>query len=340
MEDTKDKPEEKTETRLQDKVWDRIFKTMLQEHPALFVPLINMVFEKQYGRDVPITSLNTETYNKDRSKIMSDISFLVEDLTYHFECQYSDDKMMVFRMFEYDFHIALVEARRNQNFTEFNFPRSCVFYIVPKDSMPKDLEMTVHFQNGIHTYSVPVIRLYDYELDEIEQKDLFLFLPYEVLRHTRNVTTQKHLAEYEKDINNVYSKIIEIIRKAYGSNRINDEEMLTLLNMLKDTAEYKLKDYPQIWKGVDDMLNREYMPKWKIDLEEALEKNEKEVTEKVTAKVTAKVTSATEIDMLKLMKENGIPEKQIRSIAMQKKISMKIVDEILGSNETKKAAHA
>lgn len=66
--------------------------------------------------------------------------------------------------------------------------------------------------------------------------------------------------------------MIEIIRKAYNGNRINDDEMLTLLDLLKDTAEYKLKDYPQIWKGVNDMLNREYMPKWKIDLEEALEK--------------------------------------------------------------------
>lgn len=88
--------------------------------------------------------------------------------------------------------------------------------------------------------------------------------------------------------------MIEIIRKAYNGNRINDDEMLTLLDLLKDTAEYKLKDYPQIWKGVNDMLNREYMPKWKIDLEEALEKNEKDVT----GKVTVKVTSATEIEML------------------------------------------
>ena len=324
MEDAK----EKTETKPQDKVWDRVFKTMLQEHPALFIPLINLVFKKQYGRNVPITSINTETYNKDRSKIMSDISFLIEGTAYHFECQYSDDKTMAFRMFEYDFHIALTDAKRTKNFTEFNFPRSCVFYIVPKESTPKELEMTVNFQNGSHTYNVPAIRLYDYDLDKIEQNELFLFLPYEILRHVRQVTTEKHIREYTNEINSVYVRIIEILEKAYNDNRIKKDETLTLINMLKDTADYKLKDYPKIWREVDDMLNRAYMPKWKIDLEQAIEENTKDVT------------NATEIDMLMLMKESGVSEKQIREVARKKKIPMKTVNGILGSDETKKAIHA
>lgn len=327
---------EKAETKPQDKVWDRVFKTMMQEHPALFVPLINLVFKKQYGRDVPITSINTETYNKDRSKIMSDISFLIEGLTYHFECQYSDDGIMVFRMFEYDFHIALTDAKRTSNFTEFNFPRSCVFYIVPKASMPDRLEMTVNFQNGSHVYNVPVVRLYDYDLDKIEQNGLFLFLPYEILRHVRQVTTEKHIEEYTNEIGSVYSKIIEIIRNAYNDSRIRDDETLTLMGMLKDTAEYKLKDYPQIWKGVSEMLNREYVPRWKIELEQ----ERKKTTEEVTKEVTKEVRKSEAISTIKLMRNEGISEDFIRKFARQKKISMKTVNEILGSDETKEAIHA
>lgn len=49
-----------------------------------------------------------------------------------------------------------------------------------------------------------------------------------------------------------------------------------------------------------------------------------------------KAAIATEIDMLKLMKESGVSEKQIRNIAKKKEISMKIVDKILNSSETKK----
>lgn len=319
---------ENTGIQPQDKVWDRVFKTMLQEHPALFVPLINMVFKKQYGRDVPITSMNTEGYNKDRSRIMSDISLLIENMAYHFECQYSDDRTMAFRMFEYDFHIALTDAKRTSNFTEFNFPKSCVFYIVPKERIPKELEMTVNFQNGSHVYNVPVIRLYDYDLDKIERNELFLFLPYEILRHVRRVTTKKHIEAYTDEINSVYGRMIEILKKAYNDGKIRDEEALTLINMLKDTAEYKLKDYVQIWKGVEDMLDTEYMPRWKIELEQAKEENTKEVTKSVT--------KSEAILAIEFMKQEGIPEASIRKFAKQKNISMKMVNDIMGSGSGKK----
>lgn len=119
---------------------------MMQEQSALFIPLINLVFEKNYEHDVPIININTKAYNKDKSKIMSDISFLIGNKTYHFECQYSDDQKMAFRMFEYDFHIALMDVKMTNNFTNFNFIRSCFFYIVPKESMPDKLEMQINFE--------------------------------------------------------------------------------------------------------------------------------------------------------------------------------------------------
>lgn len=317
--------EEKSGIQTHDKVWDRVFKIMMQEQSALFIPLINLVFEKHYEHDVQIININTEAYNKDKSKIMSDISFLIGNKTYHFECQYSNDQKMAFRMFEYDFHIALSDAKMTNNFTEFNFPRSCVFYIVPTESMPDKLEMQINFEEESFTYKVPVIRLYDYDLDKIEENELFLFLPYEILRHVRKVTTEKHIEEYAEEINSVYSKIIDILENAYNESKINGNEILTIMNMLNDTAEYKLKDYPQIWKGVNEMLNREYVPRWKIELEQEKEKNTKEVTLREA------------IDTIQFMENEGIPETSIRKYAKQKKVSMKTVDGILGSSKGKKA---
>lgn len=154
---------------------------------------------------------------------------------------------------------------------------------------------------------------------------MFLFLPYEILRHVRKVTTEKHIEEYAEEINSVYSKIIDILENAYNESKINGNEILTIMNMLNDTAEYKLKDYPQIWKGVNEMLNREYVPRWKIELEQEKEKNTKEVTLREA------------IDTIQFMKNEGIPETSIRKYAKQKKVSMKTVDGILGSSKGKKA---
>lgn len=61
------KKKDSVRIRSNDKVWDRVFKTIFQEHPSLFVPLINLIFDKHYKRDVAITNINTEIYNRDGS---------------------------------------------------------------------------------------------------------------------------------------------------------------------------------------------------------------------------------------------------------------------------------
>lgn len=326
-----------------DKIWDRTFKTILLEHPSLFIALVNIVFKKNYNKNIQIINLNTETYNKDTSRIIFDTSFIIEGIQYHFECQYTNDGTMVFRMFEYDFHIALADAKMTNNFTEFNFPNSGVFYIVPNNNIPKSLDMKINFQDGSYNYKVPVIRLCDYELDDIEKNELFLLLPYEILRHIRNVTTEKNIKNYKQEIRKVYQKILDILESAFKTDKITDGELLTLLELIKGTADYKLKKYPQIMEEVDDMLREDYEPKWKKELRREAKKVAKEMAKEAAEKAAkeaagkaAKEAAGNEaVLMLKTMKQIGIPAEDIRKVASERSIPENIVDELLNSNETK-----
>lgn len=339
--------DKKGQNKNKDKIWDRTFKTILLEHPALFVALVNIVFKKNYNKNVQITNLNTETYNKDTSRIIFDTSFIIEGIQYHFECQYTNDGTMVFRMFEYDFHIALAGAKRTNNFAEFNFPNSCVFYIVPNSNIPESLDMKINFQDGFYNYKVPVIRLYDYELDDIEKNGLFLLLPYEILRHIRNVTTEKNIKSYKEEIRKVYQKILDILENAFKTDKITDSELLTLLELIKGTADYKLEKYPQIMEEVDCMLREDYEPKWKKELRREAKKLAKEeakklVKEKAEKLAKEKVEKATKeaagneaVLMLRTMKQIGIPAEDIKKVASERNIPENVVNKLLNSNETK-----
>ena len=349
-----------------DKIWDRIFKTTLLTHPSLFVALVNLVFKKEYQKDVHITNLNTETYNKDNSKIIFDTSFIIDGITYHFECQYTNDGAMVFRMFEYDFHIALADAKRTNNFKEFTFPNSCVFYILPKESMPASLDMKINFQDGFYNYKVPVIRLYDYELEDIEQNGLYLFLPYEILRHIRHVTTGRNIKTYKTEITGVYKKITNILERAYKTDKITDDELLTLLELIKETADYELEAYPDIMKEVDHMLREDYEPKWKKELRrEAKKEAQKEVQiviEKMEMQLKAKAMKEAKAEamkeakaeamkeakaeamkevqkeiilILKTMYKTGIPTDDIRKVASERNIPPELVDGLLNPDNNK-----
>ena len=51
-------------TNTNDKIWDRIFKTLFQETPALFLPLIEEVFHVSYKKE-DIVPLDNSLYNGD-----------------------------------------------------------------------------------------------------------------------------------------------------------------------------------------------------------------------------------------------------------------------------------
>lgn len=134
------------------KIWDMTFKTLLLETPNLFLPLIQEVFGVKYKKGNNVILLNTEFYNKDGSRVIADTSFCIADKKYHFECQFSNEKDMVVRMFEYDFHIGMPELKKTPEYLEFNFPRSCVVYVSNNKNNPTKLKMKLNFQDGTITF--------------------------------------------------------------------------------------------------------------------------------------------------------------------------------------------
>ena len=112
-------------TNTNDKIWDRAFKTLFQETPGLFLPLIEEAFHVKYKK-ADIIPLNNSLYNADGDLVETDNAFSVQGVTYHFEFQYTNDGTMAFRMWEYDLKLALRDYKLNENQIEFNFPKSCV----------------------------------------------------------------------------------------------------------------------------------------------------------------------------------------------------------------------
>lgn len=233
-------------------LWDTMFKTILQEMPQMVLPLINEAFEENYDIDTKIISLNNEFYNGDGSKVVSDTTFLVNHMLYHLECQFSNDKEMAFRMFEYDFHIAVSDTKREKRFEEVVFPKSCVVYITTNQKNPKSLRMKIKFPNGEFLYEVPTIRVQDYSLENIRKKRLLLFLPYLVLQYSQKLKNKK--PPTIEEIKRFYRKIISILEAACQDKVIEIWEYNMLLEMIKKAQQHIFGNYPEMKKEVDSMV--------------------------------------------------------------------------------------
>lgn len=195
------------EVRMQYFLWDEIMKKEIQLYPHLMLPLVKEIFNKEYPDDRNITLLSTE-YTVSRvykagkkllGSIRSDILMKIAGDLYHFECQMKKDGKMVFRMFEYDVNIALTHGKtvltekglqeegRQEKFM-LSFPKSAVLYLGNEKSVREYEACEICFPDGTrHLYRVPVMRVQEYGLGEIEEKHLALLLPFLPIRFRERI---------------------------------------------------------------------------------------------------------------------------------------------------------
>ncbi len=307
-----------------DKIWDRTFKTIFQETPNLFLSLIQEVFHVTYKKE-DIVPLDSSLYNGDGDLVEADNVFSAKGVTYHFECQYTNDGTMAFRMWEYDVKLALRGYKLNENQIELNFPKSCVVYIARNGSYPAEgLKLKINFQDGQHIiFKVPVIRLQDYGLDVINQKKLWLFYPFMALQFVADLKGKKHLTEQEVIDN--YRKMISYIEAAYSNDEITIDEDTTLLEAIQETNQHTMRNYPTVMEGVNDMVSQTLELKHKQIAREAAKEAAREAAKEATQK--------TELSMLMEMKIEGVPKQAIIRIARRKNIPDEEVDKIFDDQE-------
>ena len=159
-------------------IFDDVFRTMVQKLPELLIPVVNEVFGESYPENTEILQLRNEHYEKN-GKIITDSIIQMMNHIYHIECQSTASRDMVIRMMEYDFAIALEQARGLERSTQIRFPESCVLYLRHNRRTPEVLEMPILLPDGHEfRYQSKVIKVQNYTKDEMFEKRLLFFLPY------------------------------------------------------------------------------------------------------------------------------------------------------------------
>ncbi len=231
---------------LGDKLWDEIAKIIADHMPNQLFPLFKEAFGREYPKGTSIQLLQTEYPVPDKetgqklTSVYSDITLLVNgsDL-YHLECQMDNDKYMVVRMIEYDFHLALrhgVQMEAPNVFTLY-FPHSTILYPDTNSNIPDYLICRVIFPDGsIHRYQVPAMKIQSYSLEDIRKKHLTMFLPFKLLsfrprlKSVTNPIRKNELTEY-------ISELIVILKEEENLGYITDSERKDYLSMINLAAE-------------------------------------------------------------------------------------------------------
>lgn len=240
-------------------IFDSVFKTLLQRFPKLAVALINEVFHADYAEDEVIIQGRNE-YHSLEGKVINDAMLRIRNKIYHIECQSTSDGLMVIRMIEYDFKIALEETRntlmnelkkksgeRSKELLSFQFPQSCMICVRPGIEKEEALKLQIIMPNGQKVlYEVPIVQVQNFSKEDMFKKRLLILIPFYVLRYEKDIRDGKNeiLGKLKKEYEYIKEQLI-----AEGSS-INEPRLYYDLAVLSQ----KILDY--VGKGNEDYKER------------------------------------------------------------------------------------
>lgn len=253
-------------------IYNDVFRTIAEKMSPFFIPLINEVFGTKYSMQTSIHH-DSETHMTLLGKRSTDSCFTVKaEWQYHVECQSNPDSTIVIRFFEYDVAIAIMEREMVDGKIHIRFPRSAVLYLRHTMKTPNIESMILEFADGSrHNYNVPVIKAQEYSLDEIFEKELYILLPFYLLRYEKILTGIDKREEDQKRIIRDYERINQWL-----SNKVDIGEFVTysdINKLIMRIVEYLMKKEKQTMKGIGDAMGGKVLELYSEQVER--EKQEK-----------------------------------------------------------------
>lgn len=288
-------------------IFDDVLRTIQERLPQLLIPLINEVFQTSYSQEEAVTRL-PEEYQEVLSKVVADSCNKIAEVVYHVECQSKKDGSMILRMVEYDFMIALSDSIRKKEWTSMKFPRSCIIYLRSTKNTLTEETMEIKFADGqVITYKVPVLKLKEYSVDEIFEKNLLILLPYYIINYEKELSK---IATDEQKTEQLTEEYRRIIGRLGDVTKEDDSGVFRdILKMMQRVMNHLLRKEPLLMERMDDVMGGKVLPLPSDELREAKAAGlEKGITALI--RTCNKLNATKEVAVERLMEEFSLTNKQ------------------------------
>ncbi|MCI5652860.1 MAG: hypothetical protein MR311_01060 [Lachnospiraceae bacterium] len=233
-------------------VYDNVFRTMLERTPKLIIYLINEVFSEDFAGEEAISLLQNK-HASEETTVETDSYVQIGNRYYHIECQSNPDGSMAIRMMEYDFLFALRNAEKNSFHYTMKYPNSCVLYLRHHENTPDAVTVTVEMPNGERfTYQTPIVKVQEYELQEIFEKKLLAFLPYYILKYEKNLETIEVDEEKRGELVRTYGEIAARLKDLENTD-LTGFEVLKIRDYALKILDWVARNEPKIREEVHQM---------------------------------------------------------------------------------------
>ena len=233
-------------------IFDDVFQTIKEKMPELVIPLINEAFGTAYAQDIPILRGENEHHTVN-GKIITDSYLIIGSRKYHLECQSTEGSTMILRMIEYDFAIGLEYAEKEDDIYQIRFPHSCVLYL-RGGSLKDHMDLNLIFPDGQSVkYTVPVLRMQWYSLEELLEKNLIMLLPFYIIRYEKLKEQLEKNGSLREELYEEYRSIEKYLEEIFlfKGHEKAFRDMMELINRI---TGYIFSESEKIKEGLGEIM--------------------------------------------------------------------------------------
>ena len=243
--------------------YDDVFRTLLNDCPSLIIPIINEIFDEEYTGGEEIELSQNELFFQEpegtEGERITDSSFVIitenkRRKRYHLECQSTPDGSMVIRMFEYDVLVAIRNGELSKEGIVVRFPKSAVLYLRHTRTTPDKLTVRIETPEGNVSYSVPILKVKRYTIEEIFEKNLLFLIPFYIFSYEKDFRKIENEKERLQALKEEYNKIRKHLDTLSEKGKLNEYTKRTIVRMTGIVVKSLARRYEKIQRGVTDVM--------------------------------------------------------------------------------------
>lgn len=247
-----------------DTAYDDAFRTMESRCDDLVIPFVNHMFGENYDSKAVIKRLRNEHYveheNESSEKRITDSSFeiIAKDKVkrYHLECEskkYTGEILV--RIFEYGTQIAKDEASGEKYRMNFKFPNSGLLLLRKTKGAPEAATIGIILPDGREfAYQVPLIKISDYDIEDIFSKRLYMLLPFYIFNFESELTDINDSEEKLEMMFSAYDEIYDRLDKELEKGNLSEISFHAIIRLIHRVAYKLTMKCENVQKKVGDIM--------------------------------------------------------------------------------------
>jgi hypothetical protein len=173
---------------------------------------------------------------------------------YVIECQSTSDNTIIIRVFQYISSFAIEGGEIEGNTLSIHIPAAGILFLRSTRNTPDQMNIRISAVGSSMEFTVPVLKVKDYNLTSIFKEKLFFLLPFYLFNYENRFSLYDVDGDARNQLMNEIKEMVRGLDDLTESGELSYFERATIILIFKLVVENLARNHEHILKGVDHIM--------------------------------------------------------------------------------------